>query len=203
MVLHSRLGSYDAPDPLACAAFLLLAFVLAGFAHTAWLSSRASRRFAIPLDCGKTWRGKRIFGANKTLRGFMVMIPAAAGSFVFLAALAATHPALFSRLWPLEPQSYAFLGFAAGAGFMAGELPNSFVKRQLGIEPGAPAATPLTRAAFYAADRIDSIAGMLCAVSLLVPTPWLTWLYLALLGPVVHLAFSALLYRCGVKGRAA
>ena len=203
MVLHGRIGSYDAPDALACAAFLLLAFVLAGCAHTAWLSSPASRRFAIPVDCGRTWRGKRIFGANKTLRGFMVMPPAAAGTFALLASISSTHHALFGRLWQLEPRSYAFLGFAAGAGFMAGELPNSFIKRRLGIEPGAAAGTPLTRAVFFAVDRIDSIAGMLLAVSLLAPTPWLTWLYLALLGPVVHLAFSTLLYRCGVKGRAA
>jgi len=203
MMLRSRLGSYGTPDPLVCAVFLLLAFVSAGVAHTAWLSSRASRRFAIPLDCGRTWRGKRIFGANKTLRGFMVMLPATTGTFMLLARIAATYPTLFSRLWPLEPHSYAFLGFAAGAGFMAGELPNSFIKRQFGIEPGAAAGTPLTKAVFSVVDRFDSIAGMLLAVSLLVPTPWLTWLYLALLGPLVHLAFSVLLYWCGVKRRAA
>jgi CDP-2,3-bis-(O-geranylgeranyl)-sn-glycerol synthase len=203
MLLHDRLGTHDALDPLACALFLILAFVLAGVAHAAWLGSPASRRFAIPLDAGWTWRGKRILGANKTLRGFMVMIPATAGSFALLAWLASAHPALGSRLWPLEPRAYALLGLAAGAGFMVGELPNSFLKRRLGIEPGSAAATPLAKAFFSAVDRVDSIVGMLLAVSLLVPTPWLTWLYLVLLGPGIHLGFSFLLFRSGVKQRAA
>jgi hypothetical protein len=35
------------------------------------------------------------------------------------------------------------LGVCAGFGFMAGELPNSFVKRQLGIRPGERYASSL------------------------------------------------------------
>jgi len=36
-----------------------------------------------------------------------------------------------------------------------------------------------------------------------VPTPWMTWAYVLLIGPGIHLAFSALLYRIGVKARPA
>jgi len=48
-----------------------------------------------------------------------------------------------------------------------------------------------------------SIIWMLVAVSLVVPTPWMTWAYVLLIGPGIHLAFSALLYRIGVKARPA
>ena len=66
------------PDPLHCGLFLIVAFVLAGLLQSLWLRSRVSRVLAIPLDGGRTFRGRPILGENKTLRGFVVMIPAAA-----------------------------------------------------------------------------------------------------------------------------
>src|SRR5438094_8332250 len=126
-------------NPGACTAFLLAAFTLAGFFQTAWLAMPASLRFAVPLDGGLTFRGRRVFGDNKMVRGFLVMAPATGMSFALLAALLSSSPAGLTGLWPLSPGSYALLGLWAGIGFMAGELPNSFIKRQLGIAPGAAA----------------------------------------------------------------
>ena len=122
--------------PIACALFLIAAFVLAGVAQTAWLGSRTSRRFAVPLDGARTFRGRRIFGDNKTARGFLVMVPATGAAFWLLARLIETRGPLAHGLWPLTLAGYWWLGVAAGFGFMLGELPNSFLKRQLGIPPG-------------------------------------------------------------------
>ena len=80
--------------PIACALFLIAAFVLAGVAQTAWLGSRTSRRFAVPLDGARTFRGRRIFGDNKTARGFLVMVPAAGAAFCLLARLVETSGSL-------------------------------------------------------------------------------------------------------------
>ena len=190
-------------DPLACAVFLTLAFVLAGFCQTLWLRSRFSRRFAVPLDSCRTCRGRRIFGDNKTLRGFVVMLPSAAGSFLLLGYAVQHDPQLGARLWALSPPEYALLGLLAGLGFMIGELPNSFLKRQLGIPPGETPRRLSARIACFALDRIDSIVGMLLVVSLLVATPWLTWLYILLFGPAIHWSFSLVLCWCGVKRRPA
>jgi hypothetical protein len=96
---------------------------------------------------------------------------------------------------------YAILGLVAGLGFMLGELPNSLWKRQLGIPPGGTPASSLLRPIAFAVDRLDSIVGMLLAVSLMTPTPWQTWLYVALLGPAFHWLFSAVLFWSGVKSR--
>jgi hypothetical protein len=86
---------------------------------------------------------------------------------------------------------------------MLGELPNSFVKRQLGIAPGAaPKHGGAAAVIAFAADRLDSTIGVLVAVSLTVPTPWMTWAWVLLLGPGIHLGFSVLLFRLGVKARA-
>jgi hypothetical protein len=195
--LSIGVGSVSA-DPVAAAAFLLGAFVLAGAAQTAWFASSLSQRFKVPIDGGLTFRGRRILGEHKTLRGFVVMVPAAAASFTVLAAWLGT-----SRLWPLSLGAYASLGAVAGFGFMAGELPNSFVKRQIGIAPGMGATGPIRSAAQFAIDRLDSGLGMLCAVRLLVPLSPMTWALVLLAGPPLHWMFSVLMFRLGLKARPA
>ena len=192
------------PDPLLAALFIVVAFVLAGFAHSAWLGSRTSEHFTMPIDGGLRLRGRRVFGDNKTIRGFIVMIPAAAISFCLLfSLLSVTAPGVAEMLWPLSRVGYLALGAWAGLGFMAGELPNSFVKRQLDIAPGQPAQSRVGAVVSFVVDRLDSILGMLLAISLTAPTPWRTWAFVLAIGPAIHLAFSVLLYRLGVKERAA
>jgi CDP-diglyceride synthetase len=191
-------------DPLSCALFLTVAFIVAGFAHSAWFRLPASRRLMIPLDGGAHFRGRRVFGDNKTVRGFVVMVPAAAVAFAALfALLSRVSPSFAATLWPITVSGYAALGAAAGLGFMLGELPNSFIKRQLDIAPGMPARSRVGAIIGFIVDRTDSILGMLVVVSLVTPTPWLTWVYGLLIGPGIHLAFSVLLYRLGVKPRRA
>jgi CDP-diglyceride synthetase len=191
-------------DPLVIALFLIVAFILAGVLHSVWLASEASRYFSHPIDGGRRFRGRRLFGDNKMLRGFIVMTPAAALSFWALATLLdAVSPALRASLWPLSNGELALLGAWAGLGFMLGELPNSFVKRQLDIAPGAPASRGAGGVVGFVADRVDSIIGMLIAISIVTYTPWQTWAYVLTLGPAIHLCFSVLLYRLGVKARAA
>lgn len=192
-----------APDPFAGALFLIAAFVLAGLAQTVWLGSPASRAFALPLDGGRTFRGRRIFGDNKTLRGFLVMVPAAGAAFVLLARLTEGTAGTAHGLWPLAPSGYWWLGVVAGIGFMAGELPNSFVKRQLGIAPGQAPPAGVARFVCFLADRVDSIVGMLTAVSLAVPLSVRTWGVVLVIGPTIHYLFSHLLFVVGVKARSA
>ena len=122
-----------------------MAFVLAGLLHSLWLRSRVSQVLAIPLDGGRMFRGRPILGENKTLRGFVVMIPAAALAFAAVAIVVSLPRGVPpATLWQLTPAGYAALGAWAGFGFMAGELPNSFVKRRLGILPGQAPASGLT-----------------------------------------------------------
>jgi hypothetical protein len=189
-------------DPVACALFLMAAFVLAGFAQVAWLATTWSHRFAWPLDGGLTLRGKPLFGANKTMRGFLIMVPATAMAFALVSHFAEADRAA-SGLWPLTPGQYALVGAWAGFGFMAGELPNSLVKRQLDIPPGAAARQPNALVWQYLFDRLDSGIGMLTALSVAVPTPWQTWALVLALGPALHWSFSALMFRLGAKSRIA
>jgi hypothetical protein len=192
----------QALDPVTCAALFMSAFVVAGLAQTAWFASNRSRAFAVPLDGGLTFRGRRLFGNNKTARGLVVMVPAVAitlplVAFVFESALPPP-----SGLWPLTLPGYSALGAWSALGFMLGELPNSFLKRQLDIAPGAAAGRrglPWQ----LAADRLDSGIGLLLAASLVVHVPWATWALVLGIGPIFHWCFSVLMFRLGLKPRSA
>ncbi|MES2179658.1 MAG: CDP-archaeol synthase [Gemmatimonadota bacterium] len=191
-------------DPLVTALFVVVAFMTAGLVHSAWLASAASRALLIPIDGRLRLRGRRLFGDNKTVRGFVAMPPASALSFWALASmLETTAPSVRDRMWPLTPMQFAALGLWAGLGFMLGELPNSFAKRQLDIAPGDGATGSIGSVVSFVVDRFDSIVGAMAAISLATPTPWQTWAYVALVGPVIHLGFSILLFRLGVKARPA
>jgi hypothetical protein len=189
-------------NPSICAWFLLASFVAGGACQTLWFATAWSRRLAIPLDGGHTFRGRRVFGSNKTLRGFVVLVPACAASFALTAMLMGGSNPESIGLWPLSSRAYAALGGWAGLGFMLGELPNSFLKRQLDVEPGRAArGLPLVIQLF--ADRLDSPIAALAFVSLAVPTPLATWALVLVAGPFAHLGFSIAMCRLGVKTRLA
>ena len=187
----------DRLDPFGCATFLVVAFTLSGGAQALWLGSDLSRRWAWPLDGRRTFRNRRVFGDNKTARG-LVLIPATALAFFMLAMTWRG-----AGLWPLNPLQYAGLGALAGAGCIVGELPNSFIKRQVGIAPGGAATGPLARPLFFVVDRLDSTMGVVTAVGLAVPIPAATVAWVLLSGVALHFALSVVTFRLGGKARAA
>lgn len=195
----------SASADFARAVFVVAALALAGVAHVYWLKTAVSRRFQRPIDAGRHWRGRRLFGPNKTLRGLMAMPPAAAFSFAGLALLLqVAAPAWHGLLWPLSGGTYAALGFACGAAFMLAELPNSFLKRQLDVAAGCLPQRGWLRVACAIWDRIDSTVGVLLLLWLLpgVGARFGVWVWAILLGPTLHAGFSVWLHRVGVKSRA-
>src|SRR5205807_716845 len=86
----------------------------------------------LPLDGGATFRGRRLLGAHKTVRGAVTMVGATTMFALAQASLfhrygwaRAASLVDFDRVHPL------LWGVALGGGYIVGELPNSFVKRRL------------------------------------------------------------------------
>lgn len=107
-----------------------------------------------PIDGGRTFRGKRIFGDSKTWRGVAVAVIGSTATVILqkhvLYGMAQTLAVVdYARISPF------LLGTAMGASAMAGELPNSFVKRRLAIAPGSTARRPVLRVAFWVWDQVD------------------------------------------------
>jgi CDP-2,3-bis-(O-geranylgeranyl)-sn-glycerol synthase len=190
-------------EAIVRAVFLVLAMSMAGTLHVLWLRSRISQLFAWPVDGGTMFRGRRLFGANKQLRGFMVLPPAAAASFVLLSTLFGAMPVFISDgLWPLSALQYSGLGFSCGLAFMLAELPNSFTKRQCDIAPGQAPTHRGYRWVVLFVDRLDSVLGVLLVASLMVPVSVITWLLVLVIGPAMHAVFSIVLHALGIKARA-
>jgi len=108
----------------------------------------------VPLDGGWHFRGRRILGDHKTIRGFLVgtLFSTLWGGVLFL----------FAPFFPLAPRLEVFLlfGFLAGFGALSGDAIKSFFKRQCGIPSGRP---------FLPFDQTDYIFGFLLFTFPLVP----------------------------------
>ncbi len=107
-----------------------------------------------PVDLGKSFRGKRIFGDNKTFRGFVA-------GFIFALAGVWMQRELFPTCssCQLEFQNYMAINpvllaalFTIGA--LGGDAIESFFKRQLGKKPGST---------WFPFDQGDFIIGGLLA----------------------------------------
>lgn len=190
------------PEPANCALFLVMTLGIAGIFHTAWLRSSGLRLFAQPIDFGKSFRDRRIFGDNKMWRGLIMMPLAAALVFALFAAARDLLPPWIERgMWHLSAYQFALLGFVAGAAFMLAELPNSFLKRRLGVAPGFAPRQPALAVFCFVLDRVDSVLGTLIALSLFVPLALMTWWWALFFGALVHAFFSTLLYFLHLKAR--
>jgi hypothetical protein len=132
-----------------------------------------------PIDRGRSFRGKRIFGDNKTWRGLVVVSLGTAIGFSLQSLLLHRIASIRS----IELYDYAFfksvaLGLGVGVAAMLSELPNSFIKRRFEIAPGSVAGG-LKGVIFYVYDQIDFLLG--------------SWLVLAIVAPVTtgRVLFSA------------
>jgi hypothetical protein len=115
------------------ARWVFLPVIGAPIAHGPVLQFDLLRALNRPLDGGRTFRGRPLFGANKSWRGALAM---SGGVFACASALhrsEAYRARLPAELSTLDP---AIFGGALALGTVIGELPNSFLKRQIGIAPG-------------------------------------------------------------------
>lgn len=131
----------------------------------------------------------KAFGPNKTWRAFVVL-PLASGFFCWL------FYALFGPFGQLPFQMW-LLGIGLGLFYLLFELPNSYLKRKLGIPPGGKSKKYPRLQLFI--DKSDSIIGILIFFGLFfsLSLSHLFMLYLLSLG--LHYTFSYLLFLLKIK----
>jgi len=91
-----------------------------------------------PVDFGRSWRGKRIFGDGKTWTGLIGGISAGVSLGVILLFIA--YPFDSTNFWGFGdcPGNVGIVSVLS-IGSLIGDLGGSFVKRRLGIERGGKA----------------------------------------------------------------
>ena len=187
-------------DPLLCALAVIVPFFIGGLFQTWFLKHPVSERFSQPIDRGVLFLGKPLFGPNKTWRGFVVLIPCVTALFTLQGLLLGQN---VEGIWLLTHTQWLILGFFSVLAYSLGELPNSFIKRRLGIGPGEAPASVLGRKVALIVDQLDSIVAALLMIGLLVPTDGFFWVWSVTIGGVLHYGFNILLYAVGLKSRAA
>lgn len=164
---------------------------------------------AVPIDGGHVvGDGRRLFGDNKTWRGVATMtISCAVWQVVFDALLRYEGLAHMSHLAPCVPDGMpAFLfdllvGALLGLVYMLCELPNSYVKRRMGVSPGGGSqeGSPRRRMLLFGLDHIDSSIGgclVVCAVARLGVPSYLLYLVVSFL---MHVGANLLLRRLRLR----
>ncbi len=93
-----------------------------------------------PIDFKKNfYDGRRLFGDNKSIEGFIAGI--IAGTLIGL---------VYGSYVRSQLSEWVFYGFSSGVGAMCGDLINSFIKRRIGMKPGQP---------FIPLDQISFVIG--------------------------------------------
>ena len=152
------------------------------------------KKYDAPMDFGKTYRSKRIFGAHKTWRGLIAGIAIATPIF-WLQQLAVENFAWAASLTSQIDYAHLptlILGPLFAIGALGGDAIESFFKRQHGIPPGG---------GWFPWDQLDSVVG-----TAIVVMPFITlsvWQYVLLIAmmPAIHIIFTHIGYLIGLKER--
>lgn len=152
-----------------------------------------------PVDGGAEFRGKRVFGANKTWRGVIAMALGTALGFVIQAIWLHNYESVARlELFDYSLPKALVVGSLVGVAVSLSELPNSFIKRRIGVAPGATA-SGASNVLFYILDQVDFLVGAWIVLSFVIEISWLRVLYSFLFLFVAHQVISFLGYLLGMR----
>jgi CDP-2,3-bis-(O-geranylgeranyl)-sn-glycerol synthase len=130
-----------------------------------------------PIDAGRQWRGKPLFGPHKTWQGLIGGTCAGVATFAL------------QRMFDDLDVPLSF-GIAISFGALAGDLVKSFAKRQLSVEAGR---------AWFPFDQLDYMIGAFAAGALFVRFPPIVIAATVAVYFILHLVVSAIGYTLGIK----
>lgn len=183
----------------------LLPVILAGVMNMVWCKIKVCAFLKKPVDFGKNFPdGRRVFGDNKTFKGFIGMIIFGIIFSVIWGLISEGNASLTAYNYFYRNYSNSILynimtGALSGFAYALFELPNSFLKRRLDITPGKNDISGVKRVFFVFLDQADSVFGCVLVVCIFYPLPlWYYFVYV-LVGAVTHIIFNMLLYFCHLR----
>lgn len=176
----------------------LLGPVIAGIVNSIFCKLNILNCLKVPMDFNKKFKDKkRIFGDHKTWKGFM--------GYLIFNILVSIILGFIWKLSKLEHLNYFYInhdntviyniliGFLLGLSYALFELPNSFIKRRLDIEPGKTI-DGAKKVFFIIFDQADSVFGVALIVWLFYPIGIWIYLLFIVVGTITHLLINILLY---------
>ncbi len=188
---------------VGCMYITLMAPIVAGIMNSVWCKSSCLSKLKKPIDGGHNWKdGERILGDHKTWKGFagyllyntICMI---LWGFVCKGTNLEDYN-FFYRALENNVVNNLWIGLMLGGAYALAELPNSFLKRRLGIVPGKTI-SGYWKVFFIFFDQADSVFGCVLVVAICYPMSIGFYLVYVLLGAATHILINMLLY--GMKLR--
>lgn len=166
---------------------------LAGVANMAPVFVMRVPILEYPVDFGKTFRGKRIFGNNKTIRGVFAAV--LFGTLFFIAQTALFVRFRFTQDISLFNYQTApiLYGIAVSFGAIFGDLVKSFFKRQRAIDSGE---------SWFPFDQIDYCAGALVFGLWFYKPNFTDALFILVFGFIFHILFKYIGYLLHINTKA-
>ncbi len=175
-----------------------LPVILAAILHMIVVRKGWFKKWMLPLDGGRMYRGHRIFGENKTIRGLVVMLLASIlFTWIYYAFLLEYQSLEKYNLLNFQQFGPTIYGLIFGLGYILGELPNSFIKRQKNIPPGH---SPL--GLFRLIDQLDSVVFILLILVFFSSFTWKHFCIGVVFYGAIHLGINYLLYLIGIRKEA-
>lgn len=176
----------------------LLSPIIAGILNMIWCKAPFLKSLQIPMDGGKNFAdGKRISGDNKTWKGFLgYIILNILVSVIWGILCNRLHINQYNFFYMEHANTFPYnlwIGFLLGLGYSLFELPNSFLKRRLNIEPGKPT-EGIKKYFFIFLDQADSVFGCCFVVCLFYKMSIGLYLFYVLLGAGTHIVINMMLY---------
>jgi len=165
---------------------LSIPLIVGGVIHMLFVKLDILPALKKPID-------EKLFGKNKTWRGFVVMPMATWPGVVLAQGL----DKLFNNEPLLANQSSLLLALILGFAYCLSELPNSWMKRRLGIKEGQT--SDEWKWLFVVIDQADSAIGCLLGYMLVVNISWDIFWATIFFGTGLHLILNMLLYQIGVR----
>jgi len=172
--------------------------ILSGILNMIWCKTGLLKSLKKPMDMGRNFTdGRRIFGDNKTWKGFLgyllfnTIFSVIWGSVCSVAGI--DHLNFFYVDHDNTLLFNIFTGFLIGCGYALFELPNSFLKRRLDITPGKTI-SGFWKFFFVFLDQADSVFGCALVVWLFYDLGIVLYLAYVLVGALTHIILNVLLY---------
>lgn len=141
-----------------------------------------------PVDFYKKLGGKRLFGENKTYRGFFFGILSAI--LIAYIQMKITPYLFVDFIFDYNSMNIVAFGALLGFGALSGDLIKSFVKRRIGKKEGHP---------WLPFDQIDWAVMCLIFLNFMIKISLLTNLLVLIIGGVGHMAFNYIGYLMKLK----
>lgn len=167
--------------------------IIAAILHMLVVKLNLFQFLAHPIDFRQKYKGKRIFGDNKTIRGIFFMV-----LFSVILCYVLSYSTFYLNndyiLYDFKKYPPYLYGVLLGLGYSLFELPNSFVKRQLNIESGKRGSI-----LNILSDQADSVIGCYILIYPFIEASFSFIIAGIVLFTAIHLLFNFLLFVIGIR----